>query len=40
MSLARLDKQWSGIEDIVDRRPHGPWMYAVTNDRLREIKLS
>lgn len=39
-SLAVLQRQWSRIEGAVSARPQGPWMYAVTYERLREIPLS
>lgn len=39
-SLAVLDSHWTDIEDIADGQPDGPWMYAVTSERLREIDLS
>jgi isopentenyldiphosphate isomerase len=38
-SKAILERWWVAIEGIVERRPTGPWMYAVTNDRVREIDL-
>lgn len=38
-SLVVLEKHWSSIEGIVAARPDGPWMYAVTDERLREIAL-
>lgn len=39
-SLAVLDTHWTAIEDIAEDQPDGPWMYAVTSERLREIDLS
>lgn len=38
-SLSLLVKHWARIEDLLLKRPHGPWMYAVTIERLREITL-
>lgn len=38
-SLALLSKRWADITALVDTRPDGPWMYGVTEDRLREIEL-
>lgn len=34
-----LERWWSTIERTVDERPTGPWMYAVTSERVREIEL-
>jgi len=39
-SLLVVERHWSQIEAVVDTRPDGPWMYAVTEERLREIALS
>jgi hypothetical protein len=39
-SLAVLADHWSDIEALVDARPDGPWMYGVTEERLRGIELS
>jgi len=38
-SLAVLGKQWSQIEAMIAAHPVGPWMYAVTEPRIREIAL-
>jgi hypothetical protein len=38
-SLAVLDRHWARVEQLVSDRPDGPWMYAVTDERLREIEL-
>ncbi len=38
-SLAVLDRKWSGMESFLAARRLGPWMYAVTEKRLREITL-
>lgn len=38
-SLTLLDRWWTTIERTADGRPVGPWMYSVTNDRVREITL-
>jgi hypothetical protein len=38
-SQVLLDRWWTTIERTVDERPTGPWMYSVTNDRVREIEL-
>jgi hypothetical protein len=39
-SLAVLAKRWSGNEALIDAWPEGPWMYRVTEERLRHIELS
>ena len=39
-SLAVLATHWSDISALVDARPDGPWMYGVTEERLRGIALS
>ncbi len=38
-SLAVLDRRWSEMEALIAARRVGPWMYAVTEKRLREIAL-
>lgn len=38
-SLAVLSTHWPGIQDLADERLDGPWMFAVTADRMREIDL-
>lgn len=38
-SQALLDRWWTTIEKTVEERAVGPWMYSVTNDRVREIEL-
>jgi len=39
-SLAILDRHWADIEAVIAARSVGPWMYAVTEERLRGISLS
>lgn len=39
-SLAVLAKHWPDITSLVDTQPDGPWMYGVTDDRLRGIDLA
>lgn len=39
-SLAVLERHWSRVEGLVSDRTDGPWMYAVTDERLREIDLA
>jgi PIN like domain len=39
-SLSILERHWTHIEALVDTRPDGPWMYAATDQHLREITLS
>jgi len=38
-SLEVLQRHWSQIDALVDAPSRGPWMYAVTKDRLRQITL-
>jgi hypothetical protein len=38
-SLAVLERQWWQMEAVIGARHAGPWMYAVTDQRLREIAL-
>lgn len=38
-SQAILNSHWRRIERLIDERPEGPWMYAVTESGLREIEL-
>jgi hypothetical protein len=38
-SLALVERYWSRITALIVSRPAGPWMYAVTAQRLREIQL-
>ncbi|MGH9057196.1 MAG: hypothetical protein ACRDYY_15245 [Acidimicrobiales bacterium] len=38
-SRVLLERWWTTIEKTVEGRPLGPWMYSVTQDRLREIDL-
>lgn len=38
-SLAVLERHWARIADLSAERTRGPWMYAVTNDSVREIRL-
>lgn len=39
-SLAVLQRHWHRVEQVVSDRPDGPWMYAITDERLREIELA
>lgn len=39
-SLALLAHHWMKMGSIVEARPAGPWMYAVTRAGLREIMLA
>lgn len=39
-SLALLAKRWTDITALVEARLDGPWMYGVTEERLRGIELS
>lgn len=38
-SLALLQHRWPYMDTIVDAKPDGPWMYAVTQTGLRAIVL-
>lgn len=38
-SLAILERHWQRIEKLAEANPHGPWMFAVTRDRIRSIDL-
>lgn len=38
-SLEVLETNWNKIQQIIEQRPTGPWMYAVTSGGLREIQL-
>jgi PIN like domain len=38
-SLALLAQHWNRINALVERRPDGAWMFAVTSGQLREIAL-
>jgi hypothetical protein len=38
-SLALLQRWWATIESATTDRPTGPWMYSVTQERVREIPL-
>lgn len=38
-SLRILARHWSELTSLAVARPDGPWMYAVTTDRLQEISL-
>lgn len=38
-SLRILERHWHQIKAVVEDRPFGPWMYAVTEERLRKIEL-
>lgn len=35
-----LESHWADIEGIVDSRPQGPWMYAVTERGIRPVELT
>jgi len=39
-SLSVLERHWGRIEAAVVGRPAGPWMYATTDQGLREILLA
>jgi hypothetical protein len=39
-SLAILDHHWPEMEELAAQRPVGPWMFAVTQERLREVELN
>lgn len=39
-SLALLALHWIAMASIVQARPTGPWMYAVTRAGLRDIMLA
>ncbi len=39
-SMAVLRRHWAAIEALIADAPNGPWMHAVTSERLREIDLS
>ena len=39
-SLRILARHWHRIESLVETEGQGPWMYAVTEERLREIQLA
>ena len=39
-SLSLLEHHWTKMATIVEARPEGPWMYAVTQAGLRAIVLS
>lgn len=39
-SLAILGRHWAQIAELVVAGPEGPWMYAVTDERIREIGLA
>ena len=36
-SLSLLERSWAKIATIVDAKPAGPWMYAITQAGLRTI---
>lgn len=38
-SLRILERHWQRIDAVAEEKHDGPWMYAVTEDRLREIEL-
>jgi hypothetical protein len=38
-SLRILARHWSELTSLAAARPDGPWMYAVTTDRVHEIAL-
>jgi len=39
-SLSLLEQRWARMATIVDAKPAGPWMYAVTQAGLRGILLA
>ena len=39
-SRAVLDRHWNRMTGLIDAEPAGPWMYAVTEAGLREIRLA
>lgn len=39
-SLVLLVRRWTEITDLVEAQPDGPWMYGVTENRLRPIELA
>jgi len=39
-SLSVIQRYWPSIERLVADRSDGPWMYALTNDGVREISLT
>lgn len=38
-SLRILGRHWAHMSTLAAARPEGPWMYAVTTDRVQEIPL-
>ena len=38
-SVAIIEENWHRFERLLDERPTGSWMYAVTTGGLREIEL-
>ena len=38
-SLRILARHWPELTSLATARPDGPWMYAVTTDRVQEISL-
>lgn len=39
-SLSLLEHHWSKMATILEEKPAGPWMYAVTQGGLRAIVLA
>jgi hypothetical protein len=38
-TLVRLVRRWNDIEEAIRVRGPGPWFYAVTDDRISEIRV-
>lgn len=38
-SLRIVERHWSRLQTLIDANPKGPWLYAVTEERLREMPL-
>ena len=38
-SLRIVERHWLRLQTVIDANPKGPWLYAVTEERLREIRL-
>lgn len=39
-SFAILQRHWPRMQALIASRPEGPWMHAVTSERIREIPLT
>jgi len=37
--LVRMARFWPAVEEVLEVRPSGPWMYVVTETGLSEVKL-